>query len=86
MYIKELYLKNFRGFEEKTFQFDTQFSVFAGENGSGKTAILEGMCVALGGWLFGFSDLDGTDKRNIYKKILEEYQRRFLLHYYHKRL
>ena len=72
MFIRELYLKNFRGFEEKTFRFDTMFSVFAGENGSSKTAILEGICVALGGWLFGFGDLDGNDKRNIYKKDIRK--------------
>ena len=68
MFIKELFLKNFRGFDEKTFRFDNRFSVLAGENGSGKTAVLEGLSVALGGWLFGFDGLEGKDKRNVCKK------------------
>lgn len=72
MYIRELYLKNFRGFEEETFNFNKQFSVFAGENGSGKTAIMEGLCVALGGWLFGFEGLETNDKRNIHKKDIRK--------------
>jgi predicted ATP-binding protein involved in virulence len=72
VFIKELFLKNFRGFKGKTFQFDKRFSVFAGENGSGKTAVLEGLCVALGGWLFGFDGLEGNDKRNIYKKDIRK--------------
>ncbi|MFZ3172179.1 MAG: AAA family ATPase [Carboxydocellales bacterium] len=72
MFINELYLKNFRGFDEKIFRFDKRFSVFAGENGSGKTAVLEGLCVALGGWLFGFDGLEGKDKRNIYKNDIRK--------------
>ncbi len=65
MRIKKIYLKNFRGFEENEFEFKKNFSVISGENGSGKTAILEGLCVALGGWLYAFDGVDSKDKRNI---------------------
>lgn len=65
MRIEKLYLKNFRGFKEREFEFKKNFSVISGENGSGKTSILEGLCVALGGWLYAFDGVDSKDKRNI---------------------
>lgn len=65
MRIDKLYLKNFRGFKEREFVFEKNFSVISGDNGSGKTSILEGLCVALGGWLYAFDGVDSKDKRNI---------------------
>lgn len=60
-----MYLNNFRGYEHREFNFKKRFSVISGENGSGKTTILEGICVALGGWLYSFDGIDSKDKRNI---------------------
>jgi len=67
LFIENIYLKNFRGFKEKNIEFKKMFTVIAGENGSGKTAVLEGLCVALGGWLYGFDEIETPDKRNIYE-------------------
>ncbi|MDR3237632.1 MAG: AAA family ATPase, partial [Spirochaetia bacterium] len=67
MKIKELHLKNFRGYAEHDFKFHDNLTLFVGENGSGKTGVLEGLCVALGGWLYGFEGIDSQDKRNIRK-------------------
>jgi predicted ATP-binding protein involved in virulence len=67
MYIHKILLKNFRGFDEREFEFKEKFSVISGENGSGKTTILEGLCVAIGGWLYGFDGILSIDKRNISK-------------------
>lgn len=39
--IKELKLRDFRNFEERTFSFDASDVVFTGKNGSGKSNILE---------------------------------------------
>jgi len=47
MKIHKLRLKNFRGFEEKIIPFHPHFNVIIGINGTGKTAILEGLCVAI---------------------------------------
>lgn len=55
MRIKTLTLKNFHGFVERTFDFSEQFTLMIGDNGSGKTAILDGTAVALGGFLSGIS-------------------------------
>ncbi len=48
MQIKELYLKNYRAFAESpAFNFGDRFTVIAGVNGKGKTAILDGIALLL---------------------------------------
>jgi len=49
------------------FKFHDRLTLVVGENGSGKTSLLEGLSVALGGWLFGFDGLESQDRRNIIK-------------------
>ncbi len=56
MQIEQITLRNFRCFEERTFNLDPHFNVLYGENGTGKTAILEAMAVAIGSWLLGVSE------------------------------
>jgi predicted ATP-binding protein involved in virulence len=56
---------NFRGFESRRFQFHPQFNVLIGDNGTGKTSVLEAAAVAIGTWLLGFR---GTDSRHIRPK------------------
>lgn len=51
MYIKEIYLKNFRGFEEKKIPLNPQFTAAIGDNGMGKSTLLYGLQVALGAYL-----------------------------------
>jgi predicted ATP-binding protein involved in virulence len=46
MFLKEIYLKNYKCFEEKTFSFEKRFTVLIGDNGSGKTAALDGIAKA----------------------------------------
>jgi len=53
MQIESLHVENFRGFEERDFSFDPQFNVLIGDNGTGKTAVLEALKVAIGSWLLG---------------------------------
>ena len=48
MFIKELQLINFRGFKKLTVSFSSHFSLIVGNNGSGKSSILEGLTVAAG--------------------------------------
>ena len=40
MKIKELYLKNFRCFEETKINFNEDYTIFVGINGAGKSSIL----------------------------------------------
>lgn len=52
--VQELTVYNFRCFENKTFQFNARMNVFAGKNGSGKTALLEAVNILLGAYLAAF--------------------------------
>ncbi|PZD72726.1 DNA replication and repair protein RecF [Acaryochloris thomasi RCC1774] len=47
MRIESLSVKNFKGFEERSFEFPHSFTLVVGENASGKTSILEATTVAL---------------------------------------
>jgi predicted ATP-binding protein involved in virulence len=62
MKIHQIQLNNFRGFEEKIIEFHPHFNVIIGINGSGKTAILEGLCVAVGSFFLG---IDYAENRHI---------------------
>lgn len=52
--IQELTVNNFRKFEHKNYSLNPFMNVFAGKNGSGKTALLEAACVVLGAYLAAF--------------------------------
>lgn len=45
--LTNLQLTNFRCFERVSFQFNPRFNFFVGENGEGKTSVLEAICVLL---------------------------------------
>jgi len=48
MKIHHLELINFRNFEHTIFDFPERFTVLVGDNGTGKTAILDGLAVGMG--------------------------------------
>jgi len=62
MRIDDLSLVGFRCFKEASFHFQPGFNLIVGENGSGKTALLESLAVAAGAWLLG---IRGYDARGI---------------------
>lgn len=62
MRLETLRLQNFRGYEDRTFTLHPQFNLIVGENGSGKTSVLEAAAVVIGSWLLGFP---GHDSRGI---------------------
>ena len=62
MRINHLVVENFKGFEHREFSFHPQVNLLVGENGSGKTSVLDALAVAAGGWLSGFP---GYDSRHI---------------------
>ncbi|MBQ3585507.1 MAG: AAA family ATPase, partial [Synergistaceae bacterium] len=49
MQINKIRLVNFRGMEDLTVEFSTGVNVIIGDNGAGKSSLLNGICVALGG-------------------------------------
>jgi len=58
MRIKRLDLTNFRSFDRKIFEFQDQFNLLIGDNGTGKTAILDALAVAAGSLFLGFDELN----------------------------
>jgi predicted ATP-binding protein involved in virulence len=48
MKIHQLEVKNFRGFEHETFHFSDRFNLLIGDNGTGKTAVLDALAIAAG--------------------------------------
>lgn len=73
MRIDRLHVKNFKGFEERTFEFgrsldapdggNGSFHLIIGQNGKGKTTALDALAVAAGSWLLG---VRGQDSRSIW--------------------
>lgn len=47
MNIKSIRIIDFRGIEDRTFEFNSSFNVLIGENGSGKTSVLEALAAAI---------------------------------------
>jgi predicted ATP-binding protein involved in virulence len=62
MKIDQIQLQNFHGFEALDLRLDPSLTLLIGENGAGKTAVLEGLAVALGGL---FPALPGVTGRSI---------------------
>jgi predicted ATP-binding protein involved in virulence len=65
MQINKIQLQNFKGFYEKEFHFNPQFNVLIGDNGTGKTAILDALAVSVGSYLLG---IGSAQARSIYQE------------------
>ena len=57
MRIDRLTVSNFRKFENNTFALHHRFTLLVGDNGAGKTAILDALRVGVGAYLLGIPDL-----------------------------
>jgi len=60
--ISELSIRNFKCFSEQKYLFSPNFNLLVGENGSGKSSLLDAIAVAAGSWFLGIS---GCDTRHI---------------------
>ena len=65
MRIDKIQIRNFKGFENETFEFKEQFTVFIGENAKGKTSVLDALAVAVGSFFLG---IEGIPARTILDK------------------
>lgn len=57
MEIKHLDIENFRGIKKQKIEFKSGFNIIKGENGRGKTSILEAIAVGFGGYVAGIADV-----------------------------
>lgn len=62
MKINKIHIQDFRGIQDLKMNLNPQFNLLIGENGSGKTAILEALTVAIGSF---FSGMPGVQGRHI---------------------
>lgn len=62
MRIDSIKVTNFKSFENLELDFAGNFSLIIGDNGTGKTSVLESLSVGLGGFIAG---IDGIKTRNI---------------------
>lgn len=65
MYINRIGIKNFKGLKEVDIEFQKKFNLIIGNNGVGKSSILDAISVALGGYIAG---IDGVYGRHIKKE------------------
>lgn len=57
MRLERVCITNFKGIKKKEIELQPGFNLIIGENGTGKTSILEAMAVGLGGFITGFEDV-----------------------------
>ena len=78
MRLDSLHLQNFRGYENRTFSFHPRFNLVVGDNGAGKTSLLEACSIAIGSWMLG---IPGVDSRNIapgdVRRVLDFVEKRY---------
>lgn len=60
MKIVDITLKNFRGFETFHAKFHEQLTVIVGDNGAGKSSLLDSISIAIGTFLAGFDGIPGV--------------------------
>ena len=64
MYLEKIHLQNYKGIEELDIDLKPGVNLLIGDNGAGKTSVLEGIAVALGGM---FVNVAGVSTKNIIK-------------------
>ncbi len=62
-------IKNFKGIEEWEINFKPGFNLIKGENGRGKTSLLEALAVGLGGFIAG---IEGVATRHFSKDEIRQ--------------
>ncbi len=66
MRIDRLEIKNFKKFSDFTIDLHPQFTLLVGDNGTGKTTILDALAIAAGIWLVNSPDTTlNNSRRNI---------------------
>lgn len=79
MRINQLNIKNFRGYESLSVNFQSNFNLIIGDNGSGKTALLQALTIAMSGYFLGIRNVASkgilkNDVRIATYEYSEEYQ------------
>ncbi|CDE53497.1 dNA double-strand break repair Rad50 ATPase [Roseburia sp. CAG:303] len=65
MYLEKIHIQNYKAIEELNIDLKPGVNLLIGDNGAGKTSVLEGIAVALGGL---FVNVAGVSTKNIVKE------------------
>lgn len=65
MYLKKIHIKNYKAIKELDIELKPGVNLLIGDNGAGKTSVLEGIAVTLGGM---FVNVAGVSTKNIVKE------------------
>ena len=71
MHIQQIQIKNFRCFEDLTVNLNPDVNIFVGNNGSGKSAVLDAIAAAIYPYLYEFQSI--VDVKARFKDIEEPY-------------
>lgn len=70
MYLSKLELRNFRKFEELHIEFDRQLTVLVGDNGYGKSAVVDAAAIALGTFFMHIPQASQRSIRNTDARVV----------------
>lgn len=86
MWIKDITIKNFRGFEDRSFRFDQRMNVVLANNTMGKTTLLQAIQISLGAYLQSLTQLPkepafrknfkADDRPLVYSEAIEDFKYR----------
>ena len=68
MNLKSVSIKNFKGVKNMEIEFTPKVNLLIGDNGAGKTSVLEAIAVALSGMLKG---IQGVPAKNILQSDID---------------
>ena len=66
MRIEQLHIQNFKCFEDQILDLDPRFTLLVGDNGAGKTTVLDALAVAAGGLARQSAGFDARQQREKY--------------------
>lgn len=73
MRLEQIVISNFKGIDECTIELENGFNLLIGDNGYGKTSVLEAISVGLGGYIAGIPDVSSRNFiRDDIRVILEK--------------
>jgi predicted ATP-binding protein involved in virulence len=73
MRIDTLHVKNFKCFEDAQWNFTPGFNILIGDNGAGKTSILEALRISVGSFFHAISDIPCPMIENSHPRIYSQY-------------